>query len=262
MYVIVASARDNEYGTGTGGADGDQTGLECSTQDFYVHELGWNLLRPKDKEKAKLIAHNMISICDNNNIGYDLNRRNSLYSASKEYGFDASKVTKKCNTNCAEAIRCSILYSGIECANFWTGDEVDVVMQTGEFNLVTESSKTSDPSFMKVGDILVTKKSGHTVCVVSVEGEDEPEYMNEFEVYSDSKLIGDYLVTSQMNVRLFGGTNMKILGTVKKGEKVKCDGIYAFETSKNKKWCHIYYNGLSGFGSEVLLKRSEGAYGY
>ena len=113
MYVIVASARDNEYGTGTGGADGDQTGLECSTQDFYVHELGWNLLRPKDKEKAKLIAHNMVSICDNNNIGYDLNRRNSLYSASKEYGFDASKVTKKCNTNCAEAIRCSILYSVI-----------------------------------------------------------------------------------------------------------------------------------------------------
>lgn len=262
MDVIVASARDNEYGTGTGGEDGDQTGLECSTQDFYVHELGWNLLRCKDKDKAMLIAKNMVAICDNNNIGYDLNRKHSLYQASKEYGFDASKVKVKCNTNCAEAIRCSILYSGINCPNFWTGDEANVIMGTGMFNLETESSKTSDPSFMEVGDILVTKKSGHTVCVVSVEGKEEPKPMNEFEVYSDSKMIGDYVVTSQINLRVFAGTNMKILGTIKKGEVVKCDGIYALETSKDKIWYHVHYNGLSGFGSEVLLKRSEGTYGY
>lgn len=262
MKVIVASARDNEFGTGTGGADGDQTGLECSTQEFYVHELGWDLLRPKRKQVAEMIAHNMLSICDNDNIGYDLNRRNSLYSASKRYDFDASKVTEKCNTNCAEAVRCSILYAGVNCVDFWTGNEVAKVMNTGEFNLVTESTKTSDPSFMEVGDILVTKASGHTVVVVSVEGKEDYKPMNEFEVYCDSKLIGEYKATSQMNLRLFGGTGMKILGTIKTGEVLFCDGIYAYETSKDKKWYHLHYNGLSGFGSEVLLKRSEGTYGY
>lgn len=258
--VLVGSARDNEFGTGTGGEDGDQTGLECSVQKFYVHELGWNLLRAKDKDKALLIAHNMLSICDNDNIGYDFNRKHSLYSASKPYGFDASKVTVKCNTNCAEAVRCSVLYSGIECGDFWTGNELEVLNKTGQFNVVTEITKTSDPLFMEVGDILVTRTSGHTVVVVSADEEERP--VNEFEVYCDTYYMGDYVVTSQMNLRQFGGTNSKILGTIKKGETVRCDGIFAYETSKNKKWYHLRYNGLSGFGSEVLLERSEETYGY
>ena len=253
MSVIVGSARMNEFGTTTGGEAGDQTGLECSFQEFYVHELGWTLLRPKEKEVADKIAHNMVSICDNDNIGYDWNRVPSLYNASKQYNFDASKVTQKCNTNCAGAVRCCVLYAGIECSDFYTGNEADVLMKTGAFNVVTDTTFTSNPDNMKVGDILVTQTQGHTVVVVSVE--DASEITNEWEVYCNTEYAGNYEVVSQINVRVFGGTNQKILGTVKKGEICKCDGIYGLETSKNKKWYHIDYNGLRGFGSEVLLKR-------
>lgn len=255
--VIVGSARDNELGTGTGGQDGDQTGMECSMQDFYVHQYGWDLLRAYDKEVARKIAHNMVSICENDNIGYDFNRRKSLYNASKQYGFDASKVTVKCNTNCAGAVRDSVLYAGIDCPDFWTGNEAVVLKSTGAFELITDSTKTSDPSFMKVGDILVSKKSSHTVVVVSIEEEkgEEVTKMNDFEVYCNTEYVGEYVVTSGMNLRVFGGTNMKILDTIAKGEVCKCDGIYALETSKNKKWYHLHYKDLSGFGSEVLLKR-------
>ena len=110
---------------------------------------------------------------------------------------------------------------------------------------------------MKVGDILVSKKASHTVVVVSIEEEkgEGVTKMNEFEVYCNTEYVGEYEVTSGMNLRAFGGTNMKILDTIAKGEVCKCDGIYALETSKNKKWYHLHYKDLSGFGSEVLLKR-------
>lgn len=253
MKVIVGSARHNEYGTTTGGEAGDQTGHECEMQDFYVHELGWDLLRPKDTHKASMIADNMVSICNNDNIGYDWNRVPSLYAAAEKYGFDAAKVQVKCNTNCAGAVRNCVAYAGIKSGDFYTGNEASVLMKTGEFDLITDSTKTSDPTFMKVGDILVSKAQGHTVVVVGIEEDVKP--VNEWEVYGNTEFIGEYIVTAQINVRLFGGTTQKILGTIKKGETVKCDGIYALEVSKNKKWFHIHYKGLSGFGSEVLLNR-------
>ena len=254
MKVIVGSARHNEYGTLEGGEAGDQTGHECEMQEFYVHELGWDLLRAKDRNKATLIADDMVAICNNDNIGYDWNRKKSLYAASEKYGFDAAKVTEKCNTNCAGAVRNCVAYAGITTADFYTGNEVSVLMKTGAFELFTDSTLTSDPTFMRIGDILVSKAQGHTVVVVGIE-EDEEKPVNEWEVYCNTAYIGDYTVTSQINIRVFGGTNQKILGTVKKGEVCKCDGIYAYETSKGKKWFHLYYNGLSGFGSEVLLSR-------
>lgn len=253
MKVIVGSARHNEYGGTEGGQAGDQTGHECEMQEFYVHELGWDLLRPIDKHKATLIADNMVAICNNDNIGYDWNRKPSLWAASEKYEYDAAKVTEKCNTNCAGAVRNCVAYAGISKADFYTGNEVSVLMKTGAFELVTDSTKTSDPAFMQVGDILVSKAQGHTVVVVGIE---EGEItVNEWEVFCNTEYVTEFIVTAQMNLRVFGGTNMKILATIKKGETVKCDGIYALEVAKNKKWFHLNYNGISGFGSEVLLIR-------
>lgn len=258
MKVIVGSARMNEFENLTGGEDGDQTGKECSTQEFYVHELGWTLLRAKESDVALKIGECMQMICDNDNIGYDYNRKNSLYNACKDLNFDPSKVEKKCNTNCAGAVRICILYAGIKVANFYTGTEAKVIMETGMFDMYT-GEEVNDPAFLKVGDILVTKKTGHTVVVVSVEetGDEIAPVTpkNKFEVYCDTKFVGEMTVKSGINIRLFGGTDMEILGTVKKGEKVMCDGIYAYEVSQDKKWFHLNYKGLTGFGSEVLLSR-------
>ena len=40
MGVIIGSARIDERGKISGGAAGDQTGSEVSTQAFYVHSKG------------------------------------------------------------------------------------------------------------------------------------------------------------------------------------------------------------------------------
>ena len=247
MKVLIGSARINEQGTTTGGQDGDQTGKECCTEPFYVHKLGWVVLRPKIYEVAQKIAHNMVSICDNDNIGYDWNRKNSLYDADKKYNFDASRVTVKCNTNCAGAVRNCVLYAGVNCDDFYTGNEIETLNKTGAFEVITDTAKTSDKNFMKVGDILVTPTQGHTAVVVST--------LNEFEVYCNTEYCCDFVTTGNMYLRQFGGTGAEILGTIPLGEVCNCDGIYCLETEPNKRWYHLHYNGLSGFGSETLLRR-------
>ncbi len=247
MKVLIGSARINEQGTTTGGQDGDQTGKECCTEKWYLHKLGWVLIRPKDSEKAKKIAHNMVSICDNDNIGYDWNRKNSLYDADKKYNFDASKVKVKCNTNCAGAVRNCVLYAGIKCEDFYTGNEIEQLQKTGEFDIVTDKQISENPAAMRVGDILVTPTQGHTVVVVEV--------TNDYEVYCDTSWCCEFVTTGTMNLRIFAGTKSEIVGAIPSGQICKCDGIFALETAPNKRWYHLHYNNLSGFGSEVLLKR-------
>ena len=91
--VRVGSARSNENGGINGGKPGDQkNGREVSTQDWYLHNKGWVVIRAKDKPVRELIAHNMESICANNNIGYCQDHRTSLIAIAAGYGYDASKV--------------------------------------------------------------------------------------------------------------------------------------------------------------------------
>ena len=69
MSVIVGSARINEYGEISGGKPGDQTGRECGTDEWYLHSLGWVVIRAKDSVVREKIARNMQAICDNDKIG-------------------------------------------------------------------------------------------------------------------------------------------------------------------------------------------------
>lgn len=68
MKIIIGSARIDENGSIHGGRAGDQTGLEVSTQPYYDHTKGWDVLRAKDNLVAEKIARNMQAACDNKNI--------------------------------------------------------------------------------------------------------------------------------------------------------------------------------------------------
>ena len=76
MAVIIGSARHDEHGNCySGGKAGDQTGQEVSTQKFYNHSKGWNVLRAKDNKVAEKLAEAMQIASDNKNIGYDQGNR-------------------------------------------------------------------------------------------------------------------------------------------------------------------------------------------
>lgn len=167
MSVIIGSAKINEKGGINGGVAGDQTKKEVATQAWYLHTKGWVVIRAKDSTVRKKIAKNMQAICDNDNIGYCQDHRSTLTAAAKPYGYDASKVTKKVETDCSEAVRNCVLYAGISVGSFSTATEASVLKNTGKFDILTDDKYCRSSDYLLRGDILVTKTKGHTVVVLS-----------------------------------------------------------------------------------------------
>lgn len=176
MAVIIGSARSDERGKITGGKAGDQkSGKEVSTQNYYVHSKGWRVLRAKDAAKRKLIAQAMKAACANDKIGYDQYQRNTLYNLAAKVGFDVSKVTTACETDCSALVRVCCAFAGIKVNDFNTSSEAKVLLASGAFTELTGEKYTKKSDYLAAGDVLVTKTKGHTVIVLTdgskVEGE-------------------------------------------------------------------------------------------
>lgn len=161
--VYFGSARIDENGHALGGVAGDQTGKEVCTQKYYMHDLGWNVLRAKEPQVREAIAQDMEFACANNNIGYDQNQNQTLYQVAKPLGFNCSLVGTPCETDCARLVRICVLYAGVQVSDFYTGNEKDALLATDAFVLVDVKL----PEELLRGDILVTKTKGHTVVVLT-----------------------------------------------------------------------------------------------
>lgn len=170
MSIIIGSARIDEHGRASGGVGGDQkqTSIpdmsgEVSMQAMYTASKGWNVLRPRDSGMAARLGSAMARACNNVNIGYDQGNR---YAIIKD-GID-SVVKTECD--CSSLVRaCIIAASGNDPGNFVTANEVAVLEGTGLFQKAFGYTPTTP---LCVGDILVTKTSGHTAIVVQVNGAD------------------------------------------------------------------------------------------
>lgn len=167
MAVKIGSARIDENGHAKGGKAGDQTGKEVSTQSWYKHSKGWRVFRAKNPGVAEKIAQDMQWACNNKNIGYDQNQRGTLYSVSKPLGFNCSKVTTKCETDCSALVRVCCAYAGVDLPNFRTTDESSVLQKSGAFLEMKGAKYQESDKYLRRGDILVTKTQGHTVVVLT-----------------------------------------------------------------------------------------------
>ena len=167
MAVRVGSARIDENGKAYGGAAGDQTGKEVSTQSWYKHKKGWRVFRALDPETALKIARFMEAACANPLIGYDQWNRHTLYNAIRDKGFDLSKLTKKVETDCSALVRTALAYCGIHVPEaFRTGNMPKYLLDSGAFVELKGAKYTDQSAYLGAGDILVTKTSGHTVVVL------------------------------------------------------------------------------------------------
>lgn len=172
MAVYVASARIDENGNAYGGKAGDQNGKEVSSQVWYDYEKNnhgktWVLLRCIDPEKRKKIAKCMRDAYVNAFIGYDQHQRDSLYEAVKDKGFDVNTLEKAVETDCSALVRICVCYAGINCQDFNTASQANVLVKTGFFKKISDTKYTKSPDFLLEGDILVSSKQGHTVVVLN-----------------------------------------------------------------------------------------------
>ena len=169
MAVMIGSARIDERGKISGGRDGDNNGREVSTQSYYAKPASapWRVLRPKDAAKAARIAACMRMACANDHIGYNQSKRLTLYNLAKPHGFDVSRVTQNCSTDCSALVRVCCAYAGIAVGNFTTANEARMLLATGEFVEMADRKYRAGSAYLREGDVLVTPGKGHTAVVLS-----------------------------------------------------------------------------------------------
>ncbi len=166
--VIIGSARIDEKGNIAGGVPGDQKQTtsddfsgEVSQQKYYTHSLGWEGIRAKHREDGEKLANAMRTACNNKKIGYDQRNRHKIIS-------DGIYSRKDTCCDCSTLVRsCIISALGVDPGNFTTYNEKSMIMLTGLFDYIGEVKEED----LQPGDILVTKKKGHTVIVISSDNE-------------------------------------------------------------------------------------------
>ena len=167
MATIIGSARSDERGKISGGKPGDQNKKEVSTQDWYLHKKGWVCIRAKDSNIRAKIAYAMQAACDNQNIGYAQDTRNTLYNEVKNKGYNPKNCTVPVNTDCSALIRVCCCFAGVIVPDCNTSNLKDVLKATGKFDILTDNKYTTSGDYLLKGDILVTKTKGHVVAAVS-----------------------------------------------------------------------------------------------
>lgn len=169
MAILIGHASIDERGQGRGGSAGDQTGKEVCIRTWY--NKNWTyVLRCKDQAKAEKMAVACEQACQNENIGYDMNQRNTLNTEAKKVNYDLFKITKKCETDCsglqtvcAQAAGINVPYNNGNAPT--TSTMKTAFMSTGEFECLTDSKYLTSDKYLKRGDILV-KAGSHTVMAL------------------------------------------------------------------------------------------------
>ena len=144
---------------------GENTGSEVVIRSYYNSDWEF-ILRCKDKQKAEVMAKACEDGCNNKNVGYDQDERNTLRVQAKAVNWDLSKITTPCEcdcssfmTVCAEAAGINIPYTNNNAPT--TATMRTAFKSTGMFDIFTPTISK------KRGDILV--KNGHTVMVLDDE---------------------------------------------------------------------------------------------
>lgn len=262
MAVKIGHASIDERGKVSGGTAGDQTGREVYTRDWYSKP--WtSVIRPKSPTVAEKIAKAMEQACANNNIGYDQWQRTTLFTQAQACGWNLSKITTPCETDCSALVAVCVNAAGIPVSkDIYTGNEKSALLATGKFEAYTSSDYVGSSAKLKRGDILLA--SSHTAIVLSngsnagqsapasSSGNTHSAKAEAAQSFSKS-LAGTYKTTAELNLRTGAGTGKASLTIMPKDAKVQCYGYYT--TVNGTKWLYVAYGSLTGFCSSKYLKR-------
>lgn len=224
MAVKIGHAAIDERGQISGGAAGDQTGGEVCTRNWYANS--WTiLLRPKSAEVAEKSAKACEAGCANNKIGYDQGQRNTLRTQAKAAGFDLSKITTACETDCSAFMSVCAEAAGINMDSAYsssgnaptTSTMKSKFTATGQYEALTDPKYLASDAYLRRGDILV-KAGYHTIMVLSNGTQAEAQTENTSYV---GKGIGKATALETMNVRSGSGTRYVSYGTISKGTIVE-----------------------------------------
>ena len=182
MGVKISHAKLNELGTTSGGQPGDQMGgqalnpstgpLEVVTENWYMTpDNPWTaVLRPPVNMRTPMVQL-ALAIVNNNNVGYDQPRRDTLRQQLVAHNFDVTQIGV-CDCDCSSFIRCLCIYAGTDPGNIYTANEYSALVAIG-FTPYTTAEYLNTPDNLIKGDVLL--KNGHTAIVTSTDA--DPQFL-------------------------------------------------------------------------------------
>jgi hypothetical protein len=168
----IGHASMSEHGSVNGTA-GDQTeyGTEvCTVENYDISRIQpYIVLRPKTAALANASAAACKDGCDNNHIGYSQNSRNTLKTRAEAVGYDLSKITTNCNTDCSAFLSVCAIAGGANISYGTNGPTTTTMRskfkQSGDYIVLTDSKHLTMSDYLKRGDILV-REGHHTIMVL------------------------------------------------------------------------------------------------
>lgn len=171
MAIRIAHASKDERNKYKNGKAGDQTRVEVYIRSWYSKPWQY-VIRFKDASIREKVAKAMEMACKNELIGYDQNQRNSLLTKARIVGYDLSKVTSACETDCSALVSLACIYAGIpESSLVISGNSATTttlrsrLIKTGKVEVFSSSKYTRSDNYLLRGDILL-KEGSHVVVAL------------------------------------------------------------------------------------------------
>ena len=170
MATYIGEASKDENNNLRGGQDGDQNGLEVRVTGWFPQtrdgrRWDWVARIRNRPEIARAIATLMIESCDNQNVGYNQDRRETFTNECRKVGWKPKNVKVPCATDCSALVACIL-----NCVNIYvstsmnTYNELEQLKNTELFDIFYDSKYLTTGDNLQVGDIL--HMPGHTAVVV------------------------------------------------------------------------------------------------
>lgn len=259
----ISNSGSDENGKYHGGAAGDQTGGEWSLRPWYSRPWSCVLRYEKDIRVGQKLAELGCAAALNDKIGYDQYQRDTYWNQLKSSGYDPSRITVACESDCSAGVIANTRAVGNllgipALANVnasYTGNMRSGFKAAG-FTVLTDAKYTNGCSYLLPGDILLydaahtatnitigcnVRDNGGPVAAPSQQSPSTPSGIGK-----DEKWKGVVTVNG-LNVRTWAGTENGTcsFSPLNTGCKVSvCDSRKASDSSV---WYYIKYNGKYGF---------------
>lgn len=160
----ISNSGSDENGGYHSGAAGDQTGNEWCIRSWYNRPWGCVLRHPDANVRLK-IAELACAAALNNKIGYDQYQRDTYWQQLQSVGFDPSKITVACESDCSAGVIANVKAVGHlmnlsalkNLTATYTGNMKNAFKNAG-FTVLTESKYLTGYDYLLPGDILLNEE--------------------------------------------------------------------------------------------------------
>lgn len=235
MTHYISNSGSDEYGGAHGGKAGDQTGREWQLRAWYNRPWSCVLRHPEAKVRG-LLADLAVKAAKNDLIGYDQYQRDTYWQQLQAVGYDPSKITVPCESDCSAGVIANTKAVGYllgikalqTVASSYTGN-----MRTGfraaGFQVLTESKYLTSPDYLLPGDILLN--DAHHTCTNVTKGSKAVENIP---APYEPVIAPDLAVTGPMTTVSYGSTGSAVktlqAALTALGYTLEIDGEFGYDS--------------------------------